>query len=41
VEQPEILTGQKPHTTLICLGYRDRSIDGVEILHRGKPSGHV
>jgi IS5 family transposase len=37
LEQTEILTGHKPHTAIVDLGYRGRTVDGVEILHRGKP----
>jgi IS5 family transposase len=37
LEQAEILTGHKPHTAIVDLGYRGRHIEGVEILHRGKP----
>jgi len=37
LEQTEILTGHKPHTAIVDLGYRGRHLEGVEILHRGKP----
>ena len=37
LEQTEILTGQRPHTAIVDLGYRGRHLEGVEILHRGKP----
>ena len=26
-----------PHTAIVDLGYRGRTVEGVEILHRGKP----
>lgn len=38
LKQTEILTGHKPHTAIVGLGYRGRTLDGVEILHRGKPT---
>ncbi len=37
LSQTEILTGQRPHTAILDLGCRGRSIVGVEILHLGKP----
>ncbi len=37
LEQAEILSGEKPHTAIVDLGYRGRAIDRVNILHRGKP----
>jgi transposase, IS5 family len=37
LEQAEILTGQRPKVAIVDLGYRGREVDGVEILHRGKP----
>jgi IS5 family transposase len=37
LEQTEILTGQRPNTAIVDLGYRGRHLEGVEILHRGKP----
>jgi IS5 family transposase len=37
LEQAEILSGDRPDTTIMGLGYRGRAIDGVDILHRGKP----
>lgn len=37
LEQTEILTGTKPKVAIVDLGYRGREVDGVEILHRGKP----
>jgi IS5 family transposase len=37
LEQAEILSDEKPHTAIVDLGYRGRSLEGVEILHRGKP----
>jgi IS5 family transposase len=37
LEQAEMLSGEKPHTAIVHLGYRGRAIDGVNILHRGKP----
>jgi len=36
-EQAEILSGEKPFTAIVDLGYRGRSLEGVEILRRGKP----
>jgi hypothetical protein len=38
LEQTEILTGHKPRTAIVDLGYRGRTLDGVEILHCGKPT---
>ena len=37
LEQVEILTQRKPKSVIVDLGYRGRSIEGVEVLHRGKP----
>ncbi len=37
LEQAEILSGEKPHTAIVDLGYRGRSLEGGEILHRGNP----
>jgi len=37
LEQTEILTGARPKVAIVDLGYRGREVDGVEILHRGKP----
>jgi IS5 family transposase len=37
LEQAEILSGEKPRSAIVDLGYRGRAIDGVNILHRGKP----
>jgi len=37
LEQAGILSGEKPRTAIVDLGYRGRSLEGVEILHRGKP----
>ena len=37
LEQAEILTGQKPHATIVDLGYRGRTLEGVNILHCGRP----
>ena len=37
LEQTEILTGTKPKVAIVDLGDRGREVDGVEILHRGKP----
>ena len=36
LEQAEILSGEKPHTAIVDLGYRGRNLEGVEILHHGK-----
>ena len=36
LEQVEILSGQRPSTALVDLGYRGREVDGVAIVHRGK-----
>lgn len=36
LEQVEILSGQRPATALVDLGYRGREVDGVAIVHRGK-----
>jgi len=36
-EQVGILTGVSPDHLLVDLGYRGRTIDGVRVLHRGKP----
>lgn len=36
LEQVEILTQRKPKSVIVDLGYRGRSIEGVEVLHRGK-----
>jgi IS5 family transposase len=37
LEEAEILSGEKPCTIIVDLGYRGISLEGVEILHRGKP----
>ncbi len=37
VEQVEILTGVKPETVIVDLGYRGRDLEESEVLHRGKP----
>ncbi len=37
LEQVEILSGTKPAMAIVDLGYRGRAVDGVKILHRGKP----
>ena len=37
LEQVEILTQRKPKAVIVDLGYRGRTIEGVEVLHRGKP----
>ncbi|SOD58018.1 Transposase DDE domain-containing protein [Pseudoxanthomonas wuyuanensis] len=36
LEQVGIVSGQKPKTAIV-LGYRGREVEGVDILHRGKP----
>ena len=36
LEQVEILSGQRPSTALVDLGYRGREVDGVAIVHRGQ-----
>lgn len=36
LEQAEILSGEKPKTAIVVLGYRGRSVEGMEILHPGK-----
>lgn len=36
VEQVEILTGVKPETVIVDLGYRGRDLEETEVLHRGK-----
>jgi IS5 family transposase len=37
LEQVEIVSGQKPKTAIVDLGYRGREVEGVQVLHRGKP----
>ena len=37
LEQVEIVSGQRPTTAIVDLGYRGREIKGVTVLHRGKP----
>ena len=37
LEQAEIVSGHKPTTAIVDLGYRGREIEGVTVLHRGKP----
>ena len=37
VEQVGILTGVKPETVIVDLGYRGRELDETQVLHRGKP----
>lgn len=37
LEQAEIVSGQKPATVIVDLGYRGRGVEGVQVLHRGKP----
>ena len=37
LEQAEIVSGQTPTTAIVDLGYRGREIEGVTVLHRGKP----
>jgi IS5 family transposase len=37
LEQAQILTGQRPKAAMVDLGYRGREVEGLEILHRGKP----
>jgi len=37
LEEAEILSGEKPRIAIVDLGCRGRSLEGVEILHRGKP----
>lgn len=37
LEQVEIVSGQKPKTAIVDLGYRGREIKDVQVLHRGKP----
>ncbi|MBB6066110.1 hypothetical protein HNR76_002689 [Pseudoxanthomonas broegbernensis] len=32
-----IIGGRKPTTAIVDLGYRGREVDGVQVLHRGKP----
>lgn len=37
LEQVEIVSGQKPKTAIVDLSYRGREVEGVQVLHRGKP----
>ena len=37
LEQTAILTAAPVKTALMDLGYRSREIDGIHVLHRGKP----
>jgi IS5 family transposase len=37
LEQVEIVSGQKPTTAIVDLGFRGRELEGVTVLHRGKP----
>lgn len=37
LEQVGILSGVQPETAIVDLGFRGRQIEGVQILHRGKP----
>ena len=37
LEQVEIVSGTKPTAAIVDLGFRGREIEGVTILHRGKP----
>ena len=37
LEQTAILTDTPVKTALVDLGYRGREVDGIRILHRGKP----
>lgn len=37
IEQVGIVSGTKPTTVIVDLGYRGREIEGVDVLHRGKP----
>jgi IS5 family transposase len=37
LEQVEIVSGQAPKTAIVDLGYHGREIEGVDVLHRGKP----
>lgn len=37
LEQIEIRTQRKPKSVIVDLGYRGKSISGVEVLQRGKP----
>jgi IS5 family transposase len=37
LDQTEILTGHKPHTAIVDLGYRGRALEGVKILYRARP----
>ncbi len=37
LEQVGIISGTQPTTAIVDLGYRGRKIDGVNVLHRGKP----
>ena len=36
IEQAGILTGRQPKIAIVDLGYRGRTVEGTEILHRGK-----
>ena len=37
LEQVGIVSGTRPTTAIVDLGYRGREIEGVNVLHRGKP----
>ena len=37
LEQAGIVSGTQPTTAIVDLGYRGREVEGVNILHRGKP----
>lgn len=37
LEQVEIVSGTRPAMAIVDLGYRGREIEGVTVLHRGKP----
>ena len=37
LEQVGIVSGTQPRTAIVDLGYRGREIEGVQVLHRGKP----
>jgi IS5 family transposase len=37
LEQVGIVSGTQPTTAIVDLGYRGREIEGVHVLHRGKP----
>jgi IS5 family transposase len=36
IEQASILSGRQRRVEIVDLGYRGRTLDGTEILHRGK-----